>query len=284
MILHSAAFYKGPLKLAILDLAGTLLDFGSCAPAGAFVQLFARLGITLTDAEARGPMGMPKHDHIAELCRLKTVRHQWEEMFGKPVTDADVDTLYDGFIPLQIDVLPHYSELIPGALESVSAIRRRGLSIALTTGYNREMMACVLERAAEQGLKGDVALCADDVSVGRPAPWMAQECARRLGIFPPSACIKIGDTLVDVQEGRNAGMWSIGVSISGNMAGMPIEKWKTLDAQQQEAIRQTAAREMFRAGAHAVVDDITECPAVIDTLNARMAAGGEPDSSDGSYI
>lgn len=277
MIIHPGLFYKGPLKLAILDLAGTLLDFGSCAPAGAFVQLFAQCGITLTDAEARGPMGMPKHSHIAALCKIQTIQRQWEEIFGQAVTDADVNALYDRFIPMQMAVLPQYAGLIPGALEAVDAMRRKGLSIALTTGYNRDMMECVLAKAAEQGLKGDVALCADDVPAGRPAPWMALDCARRLDIFPLSACIKIGDTLVDIQEGRNAGMWSIGVGISGNMVGLPLEKWEALDAQQQETFRGAASRDMLRAGAHTTVDTIADCPAVIDLINARLASGGESD-------
>lgn len=277
MIIHIGPFYKGPLKLAILDLAGTLLDFGSCAPAGAFVQLFAQCGITLTDAEARGPMGMPKHSHIAALCKIQTIQRQWKEVFGQAVTDADVNALYDRFIPMQMAVLPQYAGLIPGALEAVEAMRSKGLSIALTTGYNRDMMECVLAKAADQGLKGDVTLCADDVPAGRPAPWMALDCARRLGIFPLSACIKIGDTLVDIQEGRNAGMWSIGVGISGNMAGLPLEKWEALGAQQQETFRQAASRDMVRAGAHAVVDTIAGCPAAIDLVNARMASGGGPD-------
>lgn len=278
MIINTVPFYKGPLKLAVLDLAGTLVDFGSCAPAGAFVQLFANCGITITDAQAREPMGMQKHNHIAALCKLKTVQEQWKEIFGKTIINGDIDMLYELFIPLQMAVLPQYCELIPGALEAIAAMRRRGLAIALTTGYNRAMMECVLERAVEQGLKGDIALCADDIPAGRPAPWMALECARQLGIFPLSACIKIGDTLVDVQEGRNAGMWSIGVSISGNMVGMPMEKWEGLNAHWQETFRQTASQEMFRAGAHGVVDNIADCPALIDAVNERMAAGGKPDN------
>ena len=58
----------------IFDWAGTLVDYGSRAPMGAFVETFAELGVALTIEEARGPMGMAKRPHIAALCALPRVR------------------------------------------------------------------------------------------------------------------------------------------------------------------------------------------------------------------
>ena len=57
------------IRLVIFDLAGTTIDFGSRAPAGVFVEVFAREGVTVADAEARVPMGMHKRDHIREMLR-----------------------------------------------------------------------------------------------------------------------------------------------------------------------------------------------------------------------
>ena len=44
----------------IFDWAGTVVDFGSRAPAGAFVEVFRRHGVAISIAEARGPMGSEK--------------------------------------------------------------------------------------------------------------------------------------------------------------------------------------------------------------------------------
>ena len=55
------------IKLVILDWAGTVLDFGCRAPAGAFVAAFAEVGVTVSVAEARRPMGLHKKDHIREM-------------------------------------------------------------------------------------------------------------------------------------------------------------------------------------------------------------------------
>lgn len=271
--------YAGPLKLAVLDLAGTFLDFGSCAPAGTFVELFARKGITVSDAEARGPMGTHKRDHIAALCALNGVQKQWKSRYGHVPSSADIDALYAAFIPLQIEALPRYSALIPGAREAVAALRRRGLRIAFTTGYSREMMNIVLADAQKQGLTMDAAVCASDVPTGRPAPWMAMECERLTAIYPPAACIKLGDTIVDIEEGRNAGMWSVGVAVTGNMTGLSLVDWEALASEAQQARRRRARRAMLDAGAHAVIDSIAELPCLVDSINKLMAKGGAADTT-----
>ncbi|MGH9173422.1 MAG: phosphonoacetaldehyde hydrolase, partial [Vicinamibacterales bacterium] len=62
--------YRGKLKAAIFDWAGTIVDFGSLAPAAVFIEVFKRQGVDLTVEEARGPMGLHKRTHIAVLTEL----------------------------------------------------------------------------------------------------------------------------------------------------------------------------------------------------------------------
>lgn len=282
MFFSYTRMFHGPLKLAVLDLAGTVVDFGSRAPAGAFVELFAREGIRISEADARGPMGMHKRDHIAAICALPEVATQWQARRGRAATDTDIQALYETFIPLQIAVLPDYTEPVPGAVEAVAALRARGMGIGFTTGYSHDMMEIVLAAAARYGLQADTAVCGTDVPAGRPAPWMALECAKRLGIYPPSACINLGDTLVDVASGRNAGMWSIGAAISGNMTGLSQADWEALPASTRQDYRQKADRAMRAAGAHAVIDTVQDLPGLADRINAILQEGGGPDCNPDS--
>ena len=67
----------------IFDWAGTLVDYGSRAPMGAFVETFAEFGVEITIEEARGPMGMAKRPHIAALCALPRVRAAWATRHGR---------------------------------------------------------------------------------------------------------------------------------------------------------------------------------------------------------
>jgi phosphonoacetaldehyde hydrolase len=250
---------KHNVKLVIFDLAGTVIDFGSRAPAGAFIELFRQEGITISEAQARGPMGMHKRDHIAAICAMPEVAAQTENAF----TPEDVERLYRTFIPMQMDVLEKHGDLVPGAIETIETLRKADIKIAFTTGYSREMLDIVVRIAKQQGLYADTAVSGTDVPEGRPAPWMALECAKRLNVYPIHDCLKVGDTIVDIQAGRNAGMWSIGVSDSGNMAGYALADWQALDEQVKEDIRQEATRKMKKAGADRVIPTVADIPALI---------------------
>lgn len=129
--------YVGPLKAVVLDWAGTTVDFGCMAPVATFIRAFADAGVAITVAEARAPMGMPKWEHIQAIIRTEAVAARWEAAHGERPGDADVDRLYKRFLPLQVETVEQYSDLIPGVLETVAGLRARGLAIASTTGYPR---------------------------------------------------------------------------------------------------------------------------------------------------
>src|SRR5215510_6788949 len=268
--------YRGKLRAAIFDWAGTIVDFGSLAPAAVFVEVFKRAGVPLTIDEARGPMGMHKRTHIALLTELESVRVRWQEKHGRPSTEADIDRMYAEFIPLQLKCLSDFSDLIPGTKETVAALRKRGLKIGTTTGYNAEMVAINEKDAKKQGLMPDCVVSASDVPQGRPSPFMAQIAMMRLGVYPVEACVKIDDTRPGIDEGLNAGMWTIGVSISGNEVGLSLKDWKNLSTVEQQARREAAAARMYQAGAHYVVDSVADMKPCIDDIESRLARGERP--------
>ena len=261
------------ITLVVADLAGTMVDFGSCAPAGAFVELFSQRGICITLEQARGPMGLHKRDHIRALLELPDVKQQWEEKFGRGWNAQDLNALYDAFVPLQMKCLPEYCGLIPGVLEAARELAEKGVKLVATTGYNREMLELVLEAMRSQGLDPDAAFCAADVPQGRPAPWMIFRAMEALGVYPPASVIKIGDTLPDIEAGCNAGAWSVGVTATGNMAGLSEGDWNSLPEEEQCRRNEEAAAIMRDAGAHYVLSGFEELPALVDEINARLAQG-----------
>jgi phosphonoacetaldehyde hydrolase len=268
--------YHGKLKAAIVDWAGTIVDFGSLAPAAVFVEVFKRQGVELTVDEARGPMGMHKRTHIALLTELESVRARWQAKHKRPPNDADIDRMYAEFIPLQLQCLSDYSALIPGTKDVVAALRKRGLKIGSTTGYNAEMVGINLRDAKSQGLEPDCTISASDVPVGRPSPFMAQLAMVKLGVWPVEACVKIDDTRPGIEEGLNAGMWTIGTAVSGNEVGLSRADWEKLPKPDQERLRQGAYTRMYQSGAHYVVDSIADIMPCIDDIEARLARGERP--------
>jgi phosphonoacetaldehyde hydrolase len=115
------------------------------------------------------------------------------------------------------------------------------------------------------------------VPAGRPAPWMCYLNAIRLGAYPLAAMVKIGDTLSDIAEGRNAGMWTIGLTQSGNMLGLTEMQVNAL-APDDLAQRLAAIDRRYReAGAHYTAKGIWECAPLIDAISRRLEMGEHPD-------
>lgn len=268
--------YRGPIQAVLLDWAGTTMDHGCMAPAVVFVDVFKRKGVPITMEEARAPMGAHKRVHIQKITQLESVRKRWQEKHGKTPTEADVDAMFKEFVPLQVKVLSDYSELIPGALDAVKAMRKRGYKIGSTTGYTTEMMAVNLRDGAKQGYKPDSTVCASDVPAGRPYPYMCLQNVINLGVSPVEACVKIDDTRPGLEEGLNAGMWVIGLAMSGNEIGLPLAELKKLDKADRERRREAAYNRMYQTGAHYVVDSIADIMPCLDDIEARLKRGERP--------
>ncbi|MBI85340.1 MAG: phosphonoacetaldehyde hydrolase [Planctomycetaceae bacterium] len=268
--------YRGLLRAVIFDLAGTVVDYGSCAPAAAFVEVFKTFDVEITTDNAREPMGRAKRDHIAEILKMPSVARAWRSTHGAVPDESHIEQIYERFLPIQSDCLKHNSRLIPGTAETVAACRTRSLKIGASTGYDRELMQIVEPLVRSQGFEPDCMLCADDVEVGRPAPWMCLENARRMGVHPMSAIVKVDDTPVGIEAGRNAGMWSVGISRSGNLVGLSAEDVQSIEPTDLKRRGEAAEETLFAAGAHCVIDTIAELPEVLDDFQSRLVAGEGP--------
>ena len=268
--------YTGPIKAVLLDWAGTTMDFGCMAPAVVFVEVYKRQNVPITMEEARAPMGAHKRVHIAKIGQLDSVRERWKEAHGKYPDDDDVGRMFADFVPLQLDCLSDYSDLIPGTLEAIAECRRRGMKIGSTTGYLPDMMEINRRDAARQGYEPDTTVCAGDVPAGRPYPFMCLQNMLNLQVWPVEACVKVDDTIPGVEEGLNAGMWTVGLAISGNEVGLQQAEWEALSAEEQAPKRTRAYDRMRQCGAHYVVDDITGMVACLDAIQERIGRGEKP--------
>ena len=134
----------------------------------------------------------------------------------------------------------------------------------------------VLAAAAAQGYAPDVTVCAGETPSGRPGPSMALKCVIELDVSPVAACVKIGDTVVDIEEGLNAGMWTIALAETGNEVGLPEAQWLALPAAEQAKLGAVAAETLARAGAHYVVPRLGAVLPVLDQIEERLRRGERP--------
>ncbi len=276
MTVHPSPF-RGPLQGVVFDWAGTIVDYGSFAPTRVLIQAFAERDVAVSLAEARVPMGLPKWDHIQALGRLPGVGGRWRERYGRTMTRDDVDALYGRFMPLQLEYIAAYSAVIPGVLETLRALRARGLRLGSTSGYPRQVMDRLVLCAQDQGLRLDHNVAGDDLKPGgRPGPWMALANVIELGLRDVGACVKVDDTEPGILEGRGAGMWTVGVAVSGNEMGLALEEVRALATRERQERRDRAAEKFLGWGAHYVVDTVADLPHVLGQIEERLRQGERP--------
>lgn len=246
------------IKAVIFDWAGTTVDYGCFAPVGAFVEAFKAFGITPTVEEVRKPMGMLKKDHIREMLSMERISEEWNKIYSRPFTEEDVNSIYEKSEKTIIDTVADYTDIKPNVTETVAELKKRGVKIGSTTGYTDEMMAIVVEKAAEKGYSPDCWFSPDSVdSMGRPYPYMIFENMKKLGIMSVNDVIKVGDTVSDIKEGKNAGLVSVGVVEGSSVMAMSKAEFEALSEEEKTAKREEVKNIFIAAGADYVINDIS---------------------------
>lgn len=258
---------ENQIKMVVFDWAGTTVDYGSSAPMDVFKMVFDEAGINLTRSEINEPMGMEKKVHIRSLLSLKTASSQWKERYERDWTEADVEDLYVKFEAKLIEVVGGYSTLINGVVDTIEVLRDSGIKIGSTTGYNNEIMAKVIPAAKRHGYEPDCIVTPDITGVGRPTPFMLNECMRVLNVYPPKAVVKVGDTITDIYEGKNAGAWSVGILEGSNLLGLTKDEFDAMPKVELKVLKDITAKKYKEAGADMVIDNIMELPGVIRKIN-----------------
>ncbi len=263
------------LRAVMLDWAGTTVDHGSNAPVLALKTLFSKHAIDLAGSDARRDMGLLKRDHIRAILNLPNISQEWKLLKGHAPDETDVLSLFEEFGPLQMQIIAEHSQLIEGVIDVIAGWQRAGLKIGSTTGYTRAMLTPVMEQAAKGGYHPDASVCPDEVEAGRPAPWMLARNAQLLSVYPPSACVKIGDTISDIEEGRNAGMWTIGLTRTGNLVGLDHSDWQQLPEAEKQNVLAQAGKTMQSAGADFIAESLVECEPILRAIDDRVTAGNK---------
>ncbi|MEE8270952.1 MAG: phosphonoacetaldehyde hydrolase, partial [Alphaproteobacteria bacterium] len=175
--------YRGGVKALVLDWSGTTVDAYVVAPAVVFVAAFGKQGVEISMAEARGPMGLRKDLHIKALTEDPAIRERWNGVHGSYPDQADVDAMFADFVPMQLDCLRAYADLLPGVADVVGRLQARGIKIGSSTGFIRVMVDILEDEAAKQGYRPDASVAGDDVIHGaRPAPHMVYRNLDLMGV------------------------------------------------------------------------------------------------------
>jgi len=184
-------------RLAVLDMAGTTVGNSDLVVEALIGSVRAR-GCHVTAADARPLMGYPKRQAIGYLLGMHSAAAN-DAMLVEHVHGEFVAAMLERYRNSP-DVAP-----MPAAEACFAALRSRGLRIALDTAFSRDIAMTIVERFGwlRDGRIDDV-IATDEVAAGRPAPDMIRVLMARQGVSEPAAVVKVGDTPVDVEEGRQA--------------------------------------------------------------------------------
>jgi len=263
------------IRALIFDWAGTTVDHGSLAPVLTLERVLAEAGVRVPREVIRRDMGLAKRDHITRLLWEPETVAAWQAAHGAAPPAEAVDSLYAAFLPLQMECLLTYSNVLPGVPEVMARFLLMDFRIGSTTGYTRAMLDALVKSAEQQGYSPEIAMSPEDVGAGRPSPAMCLEICHRFGVAP-GECIKIGDTISDIDEGRNAGMWTIGITRTGNMVGLSQEEWHALPKEEHEPLLARAKATLLEAGAHATAQAVAQSISAIKAIATRADAGEQP--------
>jgi phosphonoacetaldehyde hydrolase len=266
----------------MLDCSGTTMDRYVDAPAIVFVEVFRKYGLEISMPEARAPMGLRKDLHIRAITEIPTVRERFTAKFGRAPTQADVDAMFADFVPTQLDLLRkgNYHELLPGTAEVVRSMQQQGIQIGVTTGFTRAMLDILLAGGAKQGFVPDTSCAGDEVEMPRPTAYMVVKNLERLGVYnlenAMRRTVKVDDTVSGAGEGAPL-CWRVGVSKWSNYVADSWDAVRKMSAEELAARERASKEKLAReSGAHYVIDDLRDLPAVIVDINQRLAAGENP--------
>ena len=142
----------------------------------------------------------------------------------------------------------------------------------LAAGFARTGAAVQGRQEAEHQVGGKVLRWGG----GRPRPWMCLRIALEFRLDAISAAVKVGDTVSDIEEGLKAGMWTIGISRTGNEVGLDEVELAALSEPERTSLVRGACETLRRAGAHEVVESVAALEAAIESIDRRLAAGERP--------
>ncbi len=261
------------IEAVILDWSGTAIDYGCFAPVQAFMEAFHEFGVDPTSRETREPMGMRKRDHLTAMLSMPRIREKWKEVHGRDSDEKDAEDLYRMFEEKLFRVLPEYSRPKPDTLETVRELRARGIKIGSTTGFTNRMMEVVAPAAQSFGYAPDLWVSPDSTgNYGRPYPYMIFQNLQALKVTSVKHTVKIGDTVADILEGKNAGVLTVGVIEGSSEMGLSEDAFHSLDETGREQYIRRVAEEFKKAGADFAIARLGEFIPLLEQLKAMEFA------------
>lgn len=196
------------IALVVFDIAGTTVRDNDKV-GEAFQSTLAKFGYDIPLATINTYMGYEKNEAIQAILRVYGGSEQ-------VVDPAEVNAIHRSFVGRMVRYYEIADDIepLPHVEETFAHLHDRGVKIALNTGFSRNIADVIIDKLGwfERGLV-DFMVASDEVPHGRPHPDMIHKLMGKAGVDDVARVAKVGDTEVDINEGKNAGCrYVIGVT------------------------------------------------------------------------
>jgi len=206
------------IKLVVFDMAGTVIEDSGQVPA-AFTAALGKHGIEITAGSLREMRGASKREVIQRFVERQPIGE------GKTDVLARTEEIYNSFRTTLSEMYEKDGvREIAGATEVLTWLQKRGVRVALNTGFDRTITNLLLNSMKWDGDLINAVVCGDDVAQGRPAPYLIFRAMEMSGVTSVHQVANVGDTVLDLQAGQNAGVrYNVGV-LSGAHTKEQLER------------------------------------------------------------
>lgn len=201
------------IKLVLFDMVGTTVQDcskGTSAIVQSIIGAFVENGISVSANDVKDQRGKEKRKAIEDILRTHI----------KP-DPAQLETLnarvYERFLTALRSRVNDFTEVVH-VTDVFRFLKKRAIYVGVGSGLPAEILDMLVTRLGwEKAKLVDYVRSAETIGVGRPHPKMIHDMMKQFGVFDAREVVKVGDTVVDILEGKNAGTWTVAV-LSGTQS------------------------------------------------------------------
>lgn len=260
------------IRLAIFNLSGTIVDKYGLFPFLSIKNAFKVKGINIPNDLIYKDININKYDHINKILNNEYISRKWMQKHGEyPKIDSSM-SIYDEFIHYQMNEGIKNIEILPETRNAIKWLGNNNISTGVTTDYNRPIMNIIKEKLLYDDIHIDKYVSSTCLGKpGRPNPYMILDIMNKLDLaFDSKRVIKIDDTVSGINEGKNAGILTIGVAKwSINMKMNNYDQRKNMNKEEYIERLKNSREILWSANPDYVIDDLNELPQIINHINSE---------------
>lgn len=254
------------VKACIFDLGGTIVDRYSITPLKSLIETFKRHNININNDLIFKDMGIDKRIHIENILDDTNIYQKWFKQYKCNPEYDDVLKLYETFKTLQTDKSKTI-DIIPETYGIFKYLKNDNIKIGITTEFDKNN-ANIIGRVLNDNIcKLDNIVSSTCVKKSRPHIDMIYKNMRDLGISDPKTIIKIDDTNVGIKEGKNAGLWTIGVARWSTYMNVLPHNYNNMNDTIIEEKLKKSKEKLKQSQPDFIIETLDDLPNIIETIN-----------------